>query len=421
MRFGGGLVKGIGSSSRLVVGLVFALMLVMLAFALPSNTSVASDEAEPNTDSAQAAAVVSASGGTAPEAAPTIELKKLAPGERAPQFVIVTLDGGCETRSGVLADLLDRGDEINGRFTFFLSGLCLLPDAQRMAYEPPGKSAGQSDLPFADADMVQTRLETLSRIYRSGHEVGTHFLGHFCGGSGVSTWSTAQWGTEITQSREFLDNWPKYNAQVVGAEPLPFDSSTFQGARTPCLEGNRSAMYAAYAEAGLRYEASDPGVIAWPKMEEKTGIWNFPLPALRLAGTQKWVLSMDYNFLANQNNAETEASPERCVEIEQQTYDSYMLALEAAERGSRAPLILGSHLNGWACDAYITSLHRFIVDSKQRFPDVQYISLNDLADWLELQDPTVLAELQALPAERDYPNAKPQATKTETSADPAQY
>ena len=396
-------MRVMGSTSRLVVGLVLALVLVMLAFALPDSGSVAESEEQ---DSASAGAIVSASGGTAPQEAPSLELKKLAPGEQPPQFVIITLDGGCETRSGVLADLLNRGEEVNGRFTFFLSGLCLLPDAQRMAYQPPGKSPGQSDLPFADADMVQTRLGTLARMHRSGHEIGTHFLGHFCGASGVATWSAAQWTSEIAQSREFLDNWPKYNPQVVGAEPLPFDSSVFTGGRTPCLEGDRPAMFAAYAEAGFRYEASDPGAIAWPKREAKTGVWEFPLPALRLAGTDKWVLSMDYNFLANQNDAQTEAPPDRCAEIEKQTYDSYMLALAATEAGSRAPLIMGSHLNSWVCDAYVNSFHDFISDAHAQYPDVQFISLDDLADWLELQDPAILKELQALPAERDYPNAQ---------------
>ena len=52
---------------------------------------------------------------------------------------------------------------------------------------------------------------TWSEAYRTGHEIGTHYLGHFCGATGVNTWSTADWTSEITQFNEFITNWQKYN------------------------------------------------------------------------------------------------------------------------------------------------------------------------------------------------------------------
>jgi hypothetical protein len=249
---------------------------------------------------------------------------------------------------------------------------------------------------------VEKRIEVLARSYREGHEIGTHFLGHFCGASGVGSWNTSQWRDEIKQAKGFLDEWKKYNPQVSEGQRLPFDSSVFMGARTPCLEGARNLMLPAFEAEGLRYDASDPGELKWPVKAEDSDLWEFPLPALHLRDTSSWVLAMDYNFMAMQNNTKTEADPATCDRIEQQTRDTYMDALEAAKEGGGAPLILGSHLNDWVCNAYVNSLHDFSRAAKEKYPDVQFISFADLADWLEAQDPTVLKELQELPAERDY-------------------
>lgn len=335
-----------------------------------------------------------------------LEITKLEPGQEPPQFVVVSVDGGCETRSGVMASLMDLGDQTDSRFTIFLSGLCLLPESKRNQYRPPGYERGRSDIGFAEADMVGPRLDMLSRMYRSGHEIGTHFLGHFCGNlasgprTGVGLWTKKQWLDEISQARKFVDQWPRFNP-TTDVEPLPFDSSTFAGARTPCLLGDRPEMFAAFAEAGFRYDASDPGTLSWPHKTSTGGLWQFPLPALELSGTNLWVLAMDYNFLANQNNANTEADQATCDRIEEQTYQTYVTALAAAKEGNRAPLILGSHLNDWVCNTYVTSLHRFVRDTSENQPDVQFISFRDLADWLDAQDPGVLADLQARESVRD--------------------
>lgn len=111
---------------------------------------------------------------------------------------------------------------------------------------------------------------------------------------------------------------------------------------------------------------------------------------------------MDYNFLANQNNARTDGDQATCDRVEQQTYQTYVNSLDAVLAGNRAPLILGSHLNSWLCGAYVKSIHRFLDDTAVNHPDVQFISFQELADWLEAQDPAVLTELQQRPGERSY-------------------
>ena len=331
---------------------------------------------------------------TPPEAQPELEIEKLAPGQKPPQFVVVSFDGGVESKTGIMAHYLDIAKQVDGRFSFFVSGVYLLPDNKaKLNYNPPKKPRGTSAIGFGDPDIIEKRINSLSDAYKAGNEIGTHFNGHFCGPGGVGTWSAADWTSEINQFNTFMNDWRTFNPQAASAGPLPFDASVVKGGRTPCLEGNKPAMYKAFKEAGYRYDTSGGGTLTWPK-QMKNGLWEIPLQAIKLAGMKYGVLSMDYNFLANQNAGKITASPEKCQQIEDDTYNAYGNALEAVNGGNRAPLILGNHMNEWVCGAYKKALSRFIVDTHEKHPDVRFISTLDLVNWMEAQDPAVLAELQ---------------------------
>lgn len=387
---------------RPLAAVVGAMVLVIVAFAVPFEPEVSvRAEAVAVADTADGAAVAVPGPGVVdtPEPQPAADLPVPAAGTQPAQVVVVSVDGGCETGDGTIRRLMDVGAGVQGRFTFFLSGLCLLPDDAKEQYQAPGREPGVSDIPFASPELVAERIRVFSDMYRAGHEIGTHFLGHFCGPGGVDTWNAADWTSEINQAKTLLDTWPQNNPQVTGVDPLPFNSSVFAGDRTPCLEGARPAMHEAFVKAGFRYDASDPGTLVWPR-KEPSGLWQFPLPALKLEGTDKWVLSMDYNLLVNQTDGETDVAPEECPAVEEQTYQTFMAALEGVYYGNRAPLILGTHLNDWVCNAYVNSLERFITDANARHPDVRFVSFQDLANWLEAMDPAQLAALQAQPEQR---------------------
>ena len=174
---------------------------------------------------------------------------KLAAGQKPPQFVVLSFDGACKDELYQhYRDLAKRND---GHFTFFLSGLCLLPDAEAKNYDPPKKPAGTSAIGFADPTFVQQRVENLRTIWNDGMEIGTHFLGHFCDAEGVASWNSADWQSEIDQFNDFVFDWQKYNPDVKGVEPLPFDSSVIKGDRTPCLAGKRDQMYPVFVKEGF--------------------------------------------------------------------------------------------------------------------------------------------------------------------------
>lgn len=335
---------------------------------------------------------------TPAEEQPEFKVTKLKPGEQPPQFVVVSFDGSCEMPDGIMRHYLDTADEVDGRFVFNLSGVCVLPrNDMKYNYVAPGREPGSSDIGFAVPEWVPSRITTWTEAYRTGHEIASHYMGHFCGPAGVQSWTAADWTSEINQFNEFITNWPKYNPDITGLDALPFDTSVIKGGRTPCLEGQRDQMYPAMVAAGYTYEASNSGKLKWPEKVAGYDLWDFPLQEIKLAGHGYNVLSMDYNFLANLNGGQTEADPATCTSIEETVYRSYMDAGEALHRGNRAPLFIGNHFNEWACGAFTSSLTRFIKDFHSKHPDVQFVTNTDLEKWLEAQDPTILSQLQARP------------------------
>jgi hypothetical protein len=250
---------------------------------------------------------------------------------------------------------------------------------------------------FADPALVVKRTANLRDAYDHGHEIGTHFLGHFCDSAGVASWDTADWLSEITQFNTILDDWAEING-VADPVPLPFNASVVKGGRTPCLAGDRDQMYPAFRDSGYTYDASQPGKLTWPRMN-KYDLWEFPLQTIRVDGYDRSTLSMDYNLLVAQNGGQITASEATCDRIRQSAYRSFMAALDAVRDGNRAPFFVGNHFNEWVCGAYRDALTRFVDQAHERYPDVRFVSNADLVAWLEAQDPKVLRSLQKLPAQ----------------------
>jgi hypothetical protein len=337
------------------------------------------------------------------------KITKLASGQRPPQFVVVSFDGAC--RDELWKHYLALQKAVGAEFTFFFSGLCVVPDRQRFLYHPPHKAPGTSSIGFGTANLVMGRITNLTAAYNAGNEIGTHFLGHFCDANGVDIWNSADWRSEMTQFSYFLDNWATING-VTNGPTLPFTSAIVKGDRTPCLAGKRSQYLPVFQSLGWRYDASGTGSLRWPAKIATSGpnvgvpvpfttspsrsLWEFPLQEIQVVGYGRSQLSMDYNFLYAQNNAQVSGSQAVCDRARTSTYNSFLKAFNAVYTGNRAPLILGNHFNTWLCGAYRDALTNFITTVHQTHPDVQFISFIDLANWLDAQSPTVLTQLRGL-------------------------
>ena len=288
---------------------------------------------------------------------------------RPPQLVVVSFDGSGGARLwGYWRSVARRA---HADFTFFVSGAYLLDWAQRMRYHPPRHGQGRSDIGFGQPGGELDPRGTLRQIaaaYREGHEIGTHYVGHFCApfAGSVGDWSAADWNSELDQFDRFL-----FHASV----RLPFGPDEVVGGRTPCLEGDLPVLYRVLARRGFRYDASQSAPLGtWPSRE--LGIWDVPLLEIPLAGHTFNAISMDYNFFANQVG-------EPSSRIEDETYRSLWNAFQTTYRGSRAPLSFANHFETWQHWAYDHALARFVLRAC-RLPQVRCVSYRELADWLDV-------------------------------------
>ncbi|WP_406499765.1 hypothetical protein OG936_34530 [Streptomyces sp. NBC_00846] len=318
---------------------------------------------------------------------------RLKPGEKPPQFVVFSWDGALEGDDRMFSRFRRAAKESNAHMTFFLTGIYLLPKEKRNLYEPPQHKPGEAAISYPTREHIRMTLEQLGGAWREGNEIGSHFNGHFCDKKGGGDWSTPEWVGEINQFYSFVQNW-KTNTGFTDLDPLPFDPTReVVGGRAPCLEGQKTLLPATKL-FGWRYDASSPGDFQiWPA--KKNGIWNLPLQMLPFPGKDFQVLSMDFNFLYNQSEGSTEGDPAQYKKWRTEARNAYTAGFERAFHGSRAPLFIGNHFENWNGGIYMDAAEETMREVCPR-KEVRCVSFRELTDWLDAQDPEVLAQWRTL-------------------------
>ncbi|MQS09034.1 hypothetical protein, partial [Streptomyces alkaliphilus] len=325
------------------------------------------------------------------------EVRRLEPGERPPQFVVVSWDGAASLDDGLFDRFLGVAEGIGGAMTFFLSGLYLLPEARKERYLPPRNAPGASDIGYLSDGAIRETIRRLRTAWLDGHEIGTHFNGHFCAGAGsVEHWTPEEWREEIEQAIGFVTEW-RTNTGFEDLEPLPFDyRRELVGGRTPCLLGQDNLLPTA-AELGWRYDASSPGRHqVWPT--RRGGIWDLPLQLVPFPGRSFEVLSMDYNIMVNQSGG-TQGDPALHGVWRDEARGAFVAGFERVHGGNRAPLFIGNHFQQWNGGIYMDAVEEALVEMAERSggeDDVRFVSFRQLCDWLDAQDPVVLENLRGL-------------------------
>ncbi|GAA3035446.1 hypothetical protein GCM10020229_53550 [Kitasatospora albolonga] len=325
--------------------------------------------------------------------------EKLKPGEQPPQFVVFSWDGAGGTEDGQFPRFLKLAEQYKATMTFFLSGIYALPKEKANLYHPPKHSVGASDIPFLSDGAVKSTLKLISQAWTAGHEIGTHFNGHFCStrsdGNGVNKWTPEDWQSEIDQAISFVTQW-RTNTGFTDVDPLPFDyRKELIGARTPCLEGQKALLPTA-VKMGWKYDASSPGGLQiWPQKVQDGKIWDFPLQSVPFPGHGFQVLSMDYNILANQSGGSTKGDPSKYGEWRTQARDAYLAGFDRAYNGNRAPLFIGNHFEQWNGGIYMDAVEETMKTIAGK-PGVRLVSFRQLVDWLEVQDQSTLRKLRTL-------------------------
>ncbi|MFB9234114.1 hypothetical protein ACFFWC_00960 [Plantactinospora siamensis] len=322
--------------------------------------------------------------------------RRIGPGEAPPQFVVLSWDGAGETEARLFSRMREVAGQLHGAMTFFLSGIYVLPESKRMAYRPPRHPVGASDIDFLSDRSVHATIEQLGLAWPEGHEIGTHFNGHFCGPDGVQRWSPADWDSEIDQAIGFVANW-RTNTGFDDLPPLPFDyTRELVGGRTPCLEGQANLLRAKRVRS-WRYDSSGTGTQVWPRRFDN-GLWDLPMQQIPFPGHNFEVISMDYNMMYNQSGT-PDGDPDLRPTWRRQVRDAYLAGFRRAYTSNRAPFVIGNHLEQWNGGIYLDALVEAATEMAQH-PQVRFVSFRQLVDWLEAQDPRVLTRLRSLPVGR---------------------
>ncbi|OIV38151.1 hypothetical protein BIV57_07160 [Mangrovactinospora gilvigrisea] len=318
---------------------------------------------------------------------------KLKPGEEPPQFVVFSWDGAGVARTNYFERFRNLADAHGAKMTFFLSGIYMLPERKKLLYRPPLWPAGASAIGYLTDEHIHATIKEVTAAWSAGHEIGTHFNGHFCGPTGVKRWTPAMWDSEIAQAKKFVKTW-KTNTGFTDLPAFPFDyEKELMGGRTPCLEG-RDGLLPTAAKLGWRYDASSPGGLQmWPG--KKLGLWDFPLQSIPFPGHSFQVLSMDYNLMANQSAGNPKGNPAMRATWKKEAHASYVAGFERALTTNRAPFFIGNHFEDWNGGIYMDAVEEAFL-SIVGTPGVRLVTFKQLVHWLDAQDPAVLAKLGKL-------------------------
>jgi peptidoglycan/xylan/chitin deacetylase (PgdA/CDA1 family) len=315
--------------------------------------------------------------------------------DRPPQYVTIAFDNCTELErwkewSDFAANMNRDGDRVH--FTFFVSGVNFIADANKSLYEAPHERRGTSRINFGGTvEDVRARILFINELHARGHEIASHAVGHFDG----RHWSAADW------KREF-DSFDQAFGQAATNNGLPahagfeFPLSEIAGFRAPYL-ATSPGLYAIMNAGRFRYHANggvEPD--AWPVKEAK--LWRFSLGNIRLAGSRGRTLSMDYNFLVAQSMGLD--NPKLRDHYRLQMLQTYLEYFKANYTGNRAPLHIGHHFTDYQRGAYREALKAF-ARSICGLPEVRCVSYRMLADMLDGQTPETLAAWQ----KGDFPRA----------------
>ncbi len=322
-----------------------------------------------------------------------VPMTKLEPGDAPPQFIIFSFDGaGSHQRWN---EFMAVADETNSRFTGFLSGIYLLGDEGKAAgaYTGPGHPTGKAAIGYGGPESeIVTEVEDLNLAYAKGHEIGTHYNGHFCDDAppGGNQWTTADWNDELDQFFTFVEDWKQINGYT-DAPDLKVPADSIKGGRTPCLTGKLETLTPAWKAHGMTYDSSMPAPrngIYWPQKVD--GIWEFYMPQVYSPGFDGMTTAMDYNFWAKFNGARDE--PETAPELRSIVKGTYDYMFDQAYNGNRAPILIANHFNKWNGDSFNPPAMDFMRE-KCGQEGVYCATYQDVIAWMELQDPAVLEEL----------------------------
>lgn len=261
-------------------------------------------------------------------------------------------------------------------FTYFINAIYLVPEAHKNIYHPPhGNPIGLSLIGYGqNAKEIGERVALINEAYASGHEIGSHGVGHI---PGVG-WSVDDWKSELAQFSEILTRARKGIDTDVS---LTVPAEAVKGFRAPDLAAGPS-LDTALDDVGYSYDASYVSKVGdWPKKIGKHT--ELPLALIPFRGNRK-ILSMDYNFYM----ADTKAHDtlKKGTLAWQKEHDemlaAYMNYFNANYTSNRAPLFIGHHFSNWN-DGLYWNVMKEAMQTMCAKPDVRCATHQETLEYLK--------------------------------------
>lgn len=317
--------------------------------------------------------------------------------ERPPQYVLMAFDGSKEIQMWRdTREFARRMTEIGKpvKFTYFVSGVYWLTEANRDLYKGPNRRAGYSEIGFGKGkdDIIQ-RIDEVNAAVKEGHEMASHGNGHFDGSDSINRnktshrpWSQNDWTLEFNQFNDLIFGVFRNN-NITERNRYLFAERDITGFRAPVL-GVSEGLWPTLANFGFKYDTSKVNYAWYWPQKDKYGLWQFPLATIPVVGTAKKTLSMDYNFYVVQSKGvRDEANKEL---YKKQMFDSYMAYFEGNYYGKRAPIHIGHHFSRWNGGAYWEAMKDFAV-AVCGLKEVKCVTYTEYVQFLEGKDAATLA------------------------------
>ncbi len=361
--------------------------------------------------------------------------------DRPPQFVLLAFDGSSSLNmwkeTVAFADTtrtsgIDNQAQHIG-FSFFVNPVYYTEKQYKSIYKTPALGYATSCIGWATpANSVLERLKLTTIALEKGHEIGSHANSHCSAdGSGGLTdplhgkaWTEENWIDEFTQFENLLFNAIGNNHINEPNFVMKFNHNNIKGFRAPALAVT-AGLWPTLKKFGFDYDTSRVSQPTYWPQKEAWGGWNIPLASIKVAGTVRKTLSMDYNWFVFQTAGVSLTTPEKCtsdpdfagsrwcaehvyltpekyLELKNQMVDSYKDYFKNNYFGNRAPVQIGHHFSKWNGGAYWEGMKEFIsfVCGK---PEVKCVTMKDYVAWLNSLNPNQLSDFRNGQFDK-YPN-----------------
>lgn len=315
--------------------------------------------------------------------------------DRPPQYVLLAFDGSSSIAMWKATRDFATRSKLQGapaQFTYFISGVYYVSQANKSKYIEPTRGAGVSAIGWggSSADLL-ARYDQTNLAHDEHNEIASHANAHFSG----DKWTLQNWRSEFKQFHTIIFdffNFNKLQPTALYPKGWKFAENSMVGFRAPQL-GVSAGLWETLREFGYRYDTSKTSrANYWPERDAKNGYWNFPLAQLVIAGTGKKTLSMDYNFYFADSKAQPD--PANKARYKKQMLETYLQYFDGNYNGNRAPIHIGHHFSLWNGGAYWEAMQEFALAVCGR-PEVKCVTYTELADFMDTRTPAQLKAYQA--------------------------